>query len=151
MRRHWTITRTPPTRSRLKDAENDEDGGQSKAAVPRDTLPGDWGAFAVVLRDDTRGDVPAAGMAPAENRSAAECGGGGGIREADFWTDEAAKQARDYLIDVVYGGPQGYAYVRSIAEFMSRRYEIDGVDDIQVCLSDSPRPPFVGIFFCNNN
>jgi len=113
--------------------------------VPRDTLPGDWGVFAAVLRDDT----PAAGTVPSEDGSAAECGGGGGggSREAKFWTDEAANQARDYLIDVVYGGPQGYAYVRSVAEFMSRPHEIDDVDNIQVSLSDSPRPPFVEIIF----
>ncbi|KAI9566652.1 hypothetical protein HD554DRAFT_2115469 [Boletus coccyginus] len=36
-----------------------------------------------------------------------------------FWTDERAEEAWDYLRDVVYGGVDGYAYVRSLAEFVA--------------------------------
>lgn len=36
-----------------------------------------------------------------------------------FWTDERAEEAWDFLRDVVYGGVDGYAYVRSLAEFVA--------------------------------
>jgi bromodomain-containing protein 7/9 len=36
-----------------------------------------------------------------------------------YWTDARARDAAEYLRDVVYGGPDGLAYIRSIAEFVS--------------------------------
>lgn len=36
-----------------------------------------------------------------------------------FWTDDRVEEAWDYLRDVVYGGVDGYAYVRSLAEFVA--------------------------------
>lgn len=154
-RRHWTITRTPPSRSRLKDAENEEESGQSKTTVLGDALPGDWGAFAVVLQDDGRAEADVAGIGPAGSGNATKNGsgggGGGGSRNRNddkFWTDEAAQKARDYLIDIVYGGQRGYAYVRSIAEFISRPCEVDDVDVIRVCFLLLFRcSPFVMTFF----
>ena len=56
-----------------------------------------------------------------------------------FWTDERAEDAWDYLRDVVYGGVDGYAYVRSLAEFVSpsvylsdawKTEDADGMDDV---------------------
>lgn len=40
--------------------------------------------------------------------------------EADaYWSNQNAMEAEDYLRDVVYGGMDGYAYVRSLAEFVT--------------------------------
>jgi hypothetical protein len=35
-----------------------------------------------------------------------------------YWTQGRAKEAEEYLWDVVYGGLDGLAYVRSLAEFV---------------------------------
>ncbi|KAL4066546.1 hypothetical protein J3A83DRAFT_4098053 [Scleroderma citrinum] len=143
-RRHWTITRTQPTRSRLKDAEQEEDTGQPRAVVPRDAVPGDWGAFTVVLADSAAGSATGHEI---ESGDGSEHGGG---EESNFWTNKAANQAGDYLVDVVYGGQQGHAYVRSIAEFMCRPREADSEKikiDGQVCVFPS-HPCSVFPFLC---
>lgn len=36
-----------------------------------------------------------------------------------YWTNQRAAEAEDYIRDVVYGGVDGLAYVRSLAEFVS--------------------------------
>lgn len=36
-----------------------------------------------------------------------------------YWTDMRAAEAEEYLKDVVYGGPEGFAYLRSLGEFVS--------------------------------
>lgn len=36
-----------------------------------------------------------------------------------YWTSQRAAEAEDYIRDVVYGGVDGLAYVRSLAEFVS--------------------------------
>jgi bromodomain-containing protein 7/9 len=35
-----------------------------------------------------------------------------------YWTDERAGEAEEFIKDVVYGGVEGFAYVRSLAEFV---------------------------------
>jgi len=37
-----------------------------------------------------------------------------------YWTTQRAAEAEEYIRDVVYGGVDGLAYVRSLAEFVSR-------------------------------
>jgi bromodomain-containing protein 7 len=38
-----------------------------------------------------------------------------------YWTSQRAAEAEDYIRDVVYGGVDGLAYVRSLAEFVDYR------------------------------
>jgi bromodomain-containing protein 7/9 len=37
-----------------------------------------------------------------------------------YWTAQRAVEAEEYVKDVVYGGVDGFAYVRSLAEFVDR-------------------------------
>lgn len=37
-----------------------------------------------------------------------------------YWTAQRAAEAEEYVKDVVYGGVDGFAYVRSLAEFVDR-------------------------------
>lgn len=39
-----------------------------------------------------------------------------------YWTTRRAVEAEEYLRDVVYGGVDGFAYVRSLAEFVDGSY-----------------------------
>jgi bromodomain-containing protein 7/9 len=48
--------------------------------------------------------------------------------DSEYWTDEKAEEAWDYVRDVVYGGVNGFAYVRSIAEFVRPPEEISVSD-----------------------
>ena len=48
----------------------------------------------------------------------------------DHWTTRRAVEAEEYLRDVVYGGVDGFAHVRSLAEFVDRYDE--------VCTSTNP-------------
>jgi len=44
-----------------------------------------------------------------------------GTKVEGYWTDERAAAAEGYVRDVVYGGVEGLAYVRSLAEFVHPR------------------------------
>ncbi|KAF8129883.1 hypothetical protein EV363DRAFT_1584466 [Boletus edulis] len=148
-RRHWTIVRNAPARSRAKDKEADATVDEAKTSwkIPRDAGPTDYGTFAAffgeLVASAVGTDTSAAGMGAAEYiygseprlfatiRSTVEHRGVKRKREAEadheevkenaetFWTDERAEEAWDYLRDVVYGGADGYAYVRSLAEFVA--------------------------------
>lgn len=37
----------------------------------------------------------------------------------EYWNKKSAAEAQDYVRDMVYGGVDGLAYVRSVAEFVS--------------------------------
>lgn len=41
------------------------------------------------------------------------------LSQNEVWSAKAAAEAQSYLWDVVYGGVDGLAYVRSLAEFVS--------------------------------
>lgn len=41
------------------------------------------------------------------------------LSENGYWTDGQAAEAEEYIKDVVYGGVEGFAYVRSLAEFVN--------------------------------
>ncbi|KAF9039227.1 hypothetical protein BJ165DRAFT_1496936 [Panaeolus papilionaceus] len=45
-----------------------------------------------------------------------------------FWTDQRVASAEAYLRDMVYGGVEGYAYVRSLAEFANGDLLLDEED-----------------------
>ncbi|KAF8962904.1 hypothetical protein BDZ97DRAFT_1662417 [Flammula alnicola] len=55
-----------------------------------------------------------------------------------YWTSQRAAEAEDYIRDLVYGGVDGFAYVRSLAEF------VDGEcyhKDVCVSVSREPSTP----------
>lgn len=117
-RRHWVITRTAPSRNRQqRDEEEDAD-------VPtREPAAEDFGTFATLgsmlsaqqparygtkdkLFEAIRASVGVHAKAPEVE-----------IREPeDYWRGKGT-EAEQYLRDVVYGGIDGFAYVRSLAEF----------------------------------
>ncbi|PPQ99835.1 hypothetical protein CVT24_009629 [Panaeolus cyanescens] len=45
-----------------------------------------------------------------------------------YWTNQRAAEAEAYLRDMVYGGVEGYAYVRSLAEFVNGDVLLDEED-----------------------
>lgn len=81
------------------------------------------------LRNSLDSEDRVAGTTKAETISGLEnCSGigvedGGGDGHVDYWTAERAASAERYIRDVVYGGVDGLAYVRSLAEFVRRDSE----------------------------
>jgi bromodomain-containing protein 7/9 len=43
---------------------------------------------------------------------------GSTVNAGDYFTSQWAAEAEDYIRDIVYGGVDGFAYVRSLAEFV---------------------------------
>ena len=128
-RRHWVINRNAPSR-RTRDVVEDESVPAWK--TPREPTATDFGTFATlpsILAQDRKRDVgtdlgpedklfnvlrnsleiPSASTAPDIHMETDEEG---------YWKGRAA-EAEAYIRDVVYGGADGYAYVRSLAEFLT--------------------------------
>ncbi|THH15407.1 hypothetical protein EW146_g5058 [Bondarzewia mesenterica] len=134
--RYWTINRNVSSRGKPKEKEDEEPAQPRKN--PRDMHATDFGAFATLaarvaqetpvedasaafgsedkLFDAIRASVetPAVGAKPAPSAVDELIANGAG-----YWTRERACRAQDYLREVVYGGVDGLAYIRSIAEFVS--------------------------------
>lgn len=118
-RKHWTIVRNASTRAKLKDKEDDEP--HSTDISPRDHFPSDFGSFATLGAELGASVCSQEGLATSirasiENRTIKRSLKAG--VDSEYWTDEKAGEAWDYLRDVVYGGVEGFGYVRSIAEFV---------------------------------
>ncbi|KAH7907594.1 hypothetical protein BJ138DRAFT_1070003 [Hygrophoropsis aurantiaca] len=126
-RRHWTIVKNAPSRAKAKEKEDEDTTPAWK--VPRDPLLFDYGSFAdlpsVIAEDINTQDI--SGALGSEEKLF------GAIRstvehrllkrklpesENDYWTDQKAVEAEEYIRDVVYGGVDGLAYIRSLAEFL---------------------------------
>lgn len=117
-RRHWTIVRNASTRAKLKEKEDEEP--QSTETL-RDPFPSDFGSFAVLGAElgasaCSEEKLVSSIRASIENRPIKRSLKAG--VDSEYWTDEKAEEAWDYVRDVVYGGVNGFAYVRSIAEFV---------------------------------
>ncbi|KAG5643004.1 hypothetical protein DXG03_001782 [Asterophora parasitica] len=140
-RRHWAIVRNP-TRTKGKDRDDEAEPAETPAwQTPRDTHATDYGSFAVlagvleeeirrrkvlgregeeeskvceVLRDTMHCDASSASLAEPTT----------GMRTNDYWTTQRASTAENYIRDVVYGGLDGLAYVRSLAEFVSSDHDL---------------------------
>ncbi|PFH53620.1 hypothetical protein AMATHDRAFT_54825 [Amanita thiersii Skay4041] len=52
-------------------------------------------------------------------------GGGGLFYPNDYWNLKRATEAEEYIRDIVYGGVDGLAYVRSLAEYLTTYYSED--------------------------
>ncbi|KAG0696484.1 hypothetical protein DFH29DRAFT_950735 [Suillus ampliporus] len=110
-RRHWTITRNASTRAKLKEKEDEEP--QSTEFSPRPLPLGASACSEERLATSIRASI--------ENRPIKRSLKAGA--DTEYWTDEKAEEAWDYVRDVVYGGVDGFAYVRSIAEFVRQPEE----------------------------
>jgi bromodomain-containing protein 7/9 len=123
---HWTISRNAPSRGKVKERD-DDDSNSNSWQVPREMQTVDWGALAVLeglLREEM--DKRAQGVGGETEEKLLHV-----IRESvdpddvenldisrDHWSLERSKEAKAYVRDVVYGGVDGFAYVRSLAEFV---------------------------------
>lgn len=131
-RRHWTIVRNAPSRGRARDAAEEEPALAWSNA--REPAAPDFGTFAIlpsVLAEERRVrdmgaelgseakmfdalrqscQPPVAGSS--QNKSSED------VKTEDYWEGKAA-EAEAYIRDVVYGGVDGFAYVRSLAEFLT--------------------------------
>ncbi|KAI6127262.1 hypothetical protein F5141DRAFT_1086732 [Pisolithus sp. B1] len=143
-RKHWTIVRHSATRSRLKEADAEEPT-VSASKTSHEALPVDWGTFAELLGRLTadpasranvcaseqnllaalRGSISSQNSMPAPSPSWSSTALSVAQIEPDFWTSAAVRNGWDYLLDVVYGGVDGFAYVRSLAEFLRRPPEVE--------------------------
>ncbi|KAF5319224.1 hypothetical protein D9619_008454 [Psilocybe cf. subviscida] len=56
-----------------------------------------------------------------------------------YWSSHRAAEAEAFVRDVVYGGVEGYAYVRSLAEFVNGRTYHEGAKDPEY-EADEPSP-----------
>ncbi|CAL1702885.1 unnamed protein product [Somion occarium] len=135
-RRHWLITRTTVSRGKGKEREEEETVPPWK--TPREPHTVDWGSFAILVdkiaqENHARGvsvdlssterllDVIKQSVEPKLDDYELEAKLLPDVVPTleNYW-DQRARQAQDYLQDVVYGGVEGLAYVRSLAEFCRR-------------------------------
>jgi bromodomain-containing protein 7 len=134
-RRHWVLARN--ALARAKTRERDEDESISATLPPREAHTVDWGSLAAlsaVLHEEmaTRaqknrteeGEGEEAGeeivreaIRDGLQQGAAVAPDGRGT--AGYWSLVRTKDAENFVQDVVYGGVDGFAYVRSLAEFVS--------------------------------
>ncbi|KAG2744848.1 hypothetical protein P692DRAFT_20837219 [Suillus brevipes Sb2] len=123
-RRHWTIVRNASTRAKLKEQEDEEPQSTETLRYP---FPSDFGSFAALGAElgasaCSEEKLTSSIRASIENRPIKRSLKAG--VDSEYWTDEKAEQAWDYVRDVVYSGVNGFAYVRSIAEFVHPPEEI---------------------------
>ncbi|KAI9449353.1 hypothetical protein BJY52DRAFT_1192631 [Lactarius psammicola] len=108
--RHWTITRPAPQRSKAKEAA-EEHPSVLDSRKPRLLHTTDFGLFPTIATKLSSGGV----MGTEEELFAA-------LRtslESAARSEDSAHQAQSWLREVVYGGIDGLAYVRSVAEFVA--------------------------------
>ncbi|KAH7886661.1 hypothetical protein F5I97DRAFT_1807801 [Phlebopus sp. FC_14] len=139
-RRHWTIVRNASSRKQKdRDAENPDDEATPTWKVPREPAPADYGSFAAflgALATETGTQVYSSQQrlfatirSSVENRPIKRKLKTESTTHEEFWTDEKAAEGWDYVRNVVYGGVDGYAYVRSLAEFVKRPEGQDWLED----------------------
>lgn len=138
-RRHWVVTRNP-TRSKGKDRDEDVEVVDAPAwQTPREVHAIDYGSFARlagVLEEEVRrrGIVGKEGEEEEKilqvardtvdqqelpgKQAPGSPANDTGVRIIDYWSTERAMGAERYIRDVVYGGVDGLAYIRSLAEFV---------------------------------
>ncbi|KAI0824381.1 hypothetical protein BC628DRAFT_1379256 [Trametes gibbosa] len=132
-RRHWTITRNASTRGRARDAQEDESAPAWNQ--PREPVASDFGTFATLpsLLAEEMGMKDVSADLGSEEKlfnvlrrtcqshdSEPNRGQPSIESEPDesYWGGNAAR-AEGYIRDLVYGGVEGFAYVRSLAEFLT--------------------------------
>jgi bromodomain-containing protein 7 len=118
-RRHWTISRNAPTRV-YKIKEKDDEDETSAWQMPREAHTVDFGAYTGLAEElVTRGLAGEEALFDAIREDVDESMDSDESSDDEYWTGKRAAEAQDYIRDVVYGGVDGLAYVRSLAEFVS--------------------------------
>ncbi|KAF5389382.1 hypothetical protein D9757_004243 [Collybiopsis confluens] len=131
--RQWHVSRNANYR-KGKDREDENEGLSYNWKMPREPHAIDFGSFAL-LAGELAEEMKRRGMSGDEEQRTTEI-----IREnldcaplqplsnksppsssigTSYWSAEKAAEAEDYIRDVVYGGIDGLAYVRSLAEFVA--------------------------------
>ena len=131
-RRHWIINRNASSRARAKDLAEEETVPAWK--TPREPVATDFGTFATlpsVLVEEQKGRDIGADLGSEDKMfdvlretleeqhphpSKAEMKEE--MDEDSYWRNKVV-EAEAYIQDVVYGGIDGVAYVRSVAEFLT--------------------------------
>ncbi|KAF6747519.1 hypothetical protein DFP72DRAFT_755463, partial [Ephemerocybe angulata] len=131
-RRHWIVSRNVNSRHRGRDRDDETEAVEGPSwQVPREAHASDFGSFAL-LAGELAEEMRRRGMSPCTVQEGQEQEGNFDLlRETlevpveaevkpstSFWTKEKAVEGESYLCDLVYGGVDGLAYVRSLAEFM---------------------------------
>ncbi|KAI0795936.1 hypothetical protein C8Q75DRAFT_711434 [Abortiporus biennis] len=133
-RRYWTVSRNNPTRSRAKENQDEELNLAEKNS--REPHAVDWGSFATLvgqIADESKAKDISAELGSAEkllgairqslNSSPATITPTANQPQEEFWQGWKTP-ATEYIGDLVYGNVDGYAYIRSLAEFMRRPDEV---------------------------
>jgi len=117
-RSHWTIMRNATTRA-YKSREKEEEEDLPSWQLPREAHALDFGAYG-----DLGGEMGRRGLGTEEavlDAIREDADETMDVEESDqdkYWNYKRAADAQDYIWDVVYGGVDGLAYVRSLAEFV---------------------------------
>ena len=133
-RKHWSIQRNAP--SRRRDATNDGEEDIPSWKAPREHHACDYGAIAILQEQLAReyglsnvslnlGSEPQLftairqtvdrGVPPNPAHTMDDMD----LTEEGYWK-RRGRLAEDYMKDLVYGGVDGLAYIRSLAEFVSK-------------------------------
>ena len=142
-RRHWVISRNASRKGKEKEEEQELTSEPPAWQMPREPHAIDFGSFAL-LAGELSEEMRRRGLAPSVEkeeeanldliRNSLDCQdranslGGTSSTASDtadllangYWTAQRAAEAEEYVKDVVYGGVDGFAYVRSLAEFVER-------------------------------
>jgi len=143
-RRHWVISRNASSRKGKEKEEEQELASEPPAwQMPREPHASDFGSFALLAGElaeemRRRGLTPSVekeegvnldlirnSLDPQDGTNTLDGTSSTTPDTADllangYWTAQRATEAEGYLKDVVYGGVDGFAYVRSLAEFVDR-------------------------------
>ena len=139
-RRHWVITRTLTRRGKEKD-DDPEMPEVADLSSLREVQVADFGSFAPLtgaLEEEMRrrGIITQEGNDEAKmfdilrhslNCEATTDNGhavlgsseDAGFAATNYWNSKRAAAAEEYIRDLVYGGVDGLAYIRSLAEFVT--------------------------------
>ncbi|KIM44007.1 hypothetical protein M413DRAFT_443069 [Hebeloma cylindrosporum] len=152
-RRHWVISRNASSRKGKEKEEEQELGSELPAwQMPREPHAFDFGSFALLAGELTE-EMRRRGLTPSvekeeevnldlirnslERQDTTNVLDGTSSTTSDtadllangYWSAQRAAEAEDYLKDVVYGGVDGFAYVRSLAEFVDRSSVCEDPED----------------------
>ena len=140
-RRHWVIARNLSRRGKEKDDDSEMPEVPDFQSL-REVHAADFGSFAPLagaLEEEMRqrGIMSQEGDDEAKTfevlRESLDCEAtanrddlapeSAGVGAGDYWSTQRAAAAEEYIRDLVYGGVDGLAYTRSLAEFLTFEQE----------------------------
>jgi bromodomain-containing protein 7 len=114
--RHWTILRSAPPRGKMKETA-EERPPTPEWRKPRPLHTTDFGLFPMLATNPSPGGTPEV-LATQEQLFEALCARLEDSLRSETSVDQAAT-AQSWLQEVVFGGFDGLAYMRSVAEFVT--------------------------------